>query len=161
MTPAMKRAERLIPSTRALSWLLVLPERRTVEQTTLVEELCAACPILTTCRELVLSFQDILRRRAKDELDNWLETAKGSSLALFASFVRGIRADYAAVKAAFTLEWSNGPTEGHVNRLKFIKRQGYGQAGFDLLKRRVLPPELVVGQLRAVLFRKGSDLPYG
>jgi len=37
------------------------------------------------------------------------------------------------------LEWSNGPTEGHVNRLKFLKRQGYGRAGFDLLRRRVLP----------------------
>ena len=53
--------------------------------------------------------------------------------------VRGIRSDYAAVQAAFSLEWSNGPVEGHVNRLKFIKRQGYGRASFDLLKRRVLP----------------------
>lgn len=139
MTPAVKRAERLVPSTRTLSWLLVLPERHTPEQTTLVETLCAACPILTTCRDLVLTFQDILRRRAKDELDDWLERAKASELPAFATFVRGIRADYAAVKAAFSLPWSNGPVEGHVNRLKFIKRQGYGGASFDLLKRRVLP----------------------
>ncbi|MBV9851438.1 MAG: transposase [Armatimonadetes bacterium] len=53
--------------------------------------------------------------------------------------MRGLRADLEAVRAAFTLEWSNGPTEGNVNRLKFIKRQGYGRAGFELLKRRVLP----------------------
>ena len=139
VTPAVKRAERLVPSTRLLSWLLVLPERRTAEQTTLVETLCAACPLLITCRDLALSFQDILRRRAKDELDDWLDRAKASELPAFVTFVRGIRADYAAVKAAFSLEWSNGPTEGHVNRLKFIKRQGYGSASFDLLKRRVLP----------------------
>jgi transposase len=60
-------------------------------------------------------------------------------LAAFVTFARGIRSDQAAVKAAFSLPWSNGPTEGHVNRLKFIKRQGYGRAGFELLKRRVLP----------------------
>jgi len=47
--------------------------------------------------------------------------------------------DKAAIEGAFSLSWSNGPVEGHVNRLKFIKRQGYGRAGFDLLKRRVLP----------------------
>ncbi len=138
MTPAIKRAERSVPPTKVLSWLLVLPERRTPEQTTLVEKLCAECPNLVTCRELVLSFQDMLRRRAKDELDDWLDKAKASELPAFTTFVRGIRADYAAVKAAFSFEWSNGPTEGHVNRLKFIKRQGYGSASFEFLKRRVL-----------------------
>ena len=65
--------------------------------------------------------------------------AQASGLAAFVTFARGIRSDQAAVKAAFSLPWSNGPTEGHVNRLKFIKRQGYGRAGFELLKRRVLP----------------------
>jgi transposase len=37
------------------------------------------------------------------------------------------------------MPWSNGPIEGHINRLKAIKRQMYGRAGFDLLKTRVLP----------------------
>jgi transposase len=81
----------------------------------------------------------MMRRRASEELDGWLERAKESGLIGFSSFVRGIRADYAAVAASFSMEWSNGPTEGHVNRLKFIKRQGYGRASFDLLRRRVLP----------------------
>lgn len=139
MTPALVRAERLVPSARALSWLLVLPERCTVEQTTLVETLCASCPALVTCRELVVSFQEMVRCRAVAELDGWLERAKSSGLSAFATFVRGIRADLEAVKAAFSLPWSNGPVEGHVNRLKFIKRQGYGRASFELLKRRVLP----------------------
>jgi transposase len=38
-----------------------------------------------------------------------------------------------------TTPWSNGPIEGHINRLKAIKRQMYGRAGFELLKARVLP----------------------
>jgi transposase len=81
----------------------------------------------------------MMRRRDAGELDGWLELAKGSGLPAFMSFVRGVLSDYSAVKAAFTLEWSNGPVEGHVNRLKFIKRQGYGRASFELLRRRVLP----------------------
>jgi transposase len=80
-----------------------------------------------------------MRRLAVGELDGWLECAKASGLSCFATFVRGLLSDKAAIEGAFSLEWSNGPTEGHVNRLKFIKRQGYGRAGFDLLKRRVLP----------------------
>ncbi len=139
MTPQLKRAERLIPSTRALSWLLFLPKRGTPEQRIVVETLCTALPVLSQCRELVISFQDMMRRRAADELDGWLEQAKGSGMPSFMSFVRGVLSDYSAVKAAFTLDWSNGPVEGHVNRLKFIKRQGYGRASFELLRRRVLP----------------------
>jgi len=50
----------------------------------------------------------------------------------------GLRQEYAAVAAAFTYRWSNGPVEGHVNRLKTIKRQRYGRANFDLLQLRVL-----------------------
>jgi len=74
------------------------------------------------CQNLVFSFQDVLRQWAADELDGWLERAGTSGLSAFATFIRGICADIEAVRAAFTLERSNGPTEGHVIRLKFIKR---------------------------------------
>jgi len=71
---------------------------------------------------------------------NWRrERASASGLSCFVLFARGLRADRAAVEAAFSLRWSNGPTEGNVNRLKLIKRQGYGRASFGLLKARVLP----------------------
>lgn len=138
LPPAVLHAKRSIPAPRSLAWLLVRSDRNSPKQKELVDKLCAALPVLPKCRDLVLSFQDMMRRRAKDELESWLGAAKASELPAFVSFVRGIRADYAAVKAAFSLEWSNGPVEGHVNRLKFIKRQGYGSASFDLLKRRVL-----------------------
>lgn len=56
------------------------------------------------------------------------------------TFAAGIRQDYAAVQAALATHWSNGQTEGQVNRLRFLKRQMYGRANFDLLRRRVLDP---------------------
>jgi transposase len=55
-------------------------------------------------------------------------------------FAQSLRADLPAVRAAFKLPWSNGQTEGHVNRLKFLKRQMYGRAGIELLRPRALKP---------------------
>jgi transposase len=53
-------------------------------------------------------------------------------------FAPGLRDDYAAVKAGVTLRWSNGPVEGHITRLKMLKRQMFGRARLDLLSRRFL-----------------------
>ena len=74
--------------------------------------------LLNQGRDLAVAFKDMmprtaslsLCRRASEELEDWLESAKGSGLTGFSSFVRGIHADYAAVKAAFSLEWSNTVT---------------------------------------------------
>ncbi len=52
-------------------------------------------------------------------------------------FAAGLRKDLAAVRAGLTESWSNGPVEGFVNKLKLVKRQGYGRAGFDLLRAKV------------------------
>jgi len=54
------------------------------------------------------------------------------------NFARGLLQDHNAVKAAVSLEWSNGQVEGQVNRLKNIKRQMYGKGSLELLKKRVL-----------------------
>ncbi len=61
-----------------------------------------------------------------------------SGLEALARFARGLQDDLAAITAGLTLAWSNGVTEGHVHRLKLVKRQGYGRAGFALLRQRVL-----------------------
>ncbi len=71
-------------------------------------------------------------------LEPWLQEAYESHLPEFKSFARGIKKDKAAVLAGLTLTWSNGPTEGHVNRLKLIKRSMYGRAKLPLLRARVL-----------------------
>jgi len=71
-------------------------------------------------------------------LDPWLERASTSALEAVRRFASGLRDDYAAVKAGVTLPWSSGPVEGHINRLKMLKRQMFGRARLDLLSRRFL-----------------------
>ncbi|WP_275266343.1 transposase [Rhodovastum atsumiense] len=83
---------------------------------------------------MVKRFQDMLRTKTA-ALENWLTDARGSLLAAFAA---GIAADRAAVTAAITEPWSNGQTEGQINKVKLLKRQMYGRAGLDLLRARLI-----------------------
>jgi transposase len=80
----------------------------------------------------------LVRERRPEVLASWLTEADASGLPEFVAFAAGLRRDHAAVEAALTHAWSNGQTEGQINRLKFLKRQMYGRARFDLLRRRVL-----------------------
>ena len=77
-----------------------------------------------------------LRRAEVLALDARRSVSGISSLARFAA---GLRKDLAAVLAAVETCWSNGQVEGQINRLKTLKRQMYGRAGFTLLRARVLP----------------------
>ena len=107
------------------------------EQQTL-QQLRQASPHLETAYQLVKAFLSLVRERTGEQLDAWLEAVQASHLEAFQPFVTGVQRDKDAVLAGLTLPWSNGPLEGHVNRLKLIKRSMYGRAEFDLLKRRVL-----------------------
>ena len=84
------------------------------------------------------SFHQHLTNWHVDKLEPWLAEALDSNLEELKNFARGLRQDYEAVKLAFTLPWSNGQVEGQVTRLKMLKRQMYGRAGFKLLRRRIL-----------------------
>ena len=75
---------------------------------------------------------------AQVELTNWLSEARASGVPAMETFATGLEGDSGAVSAALNTPWSNGQTEGQVNRLKLIKRQMFGHASFDLLRRRVL-----------------------
>ena len=77
----------------------------------------------------------MIRSRDAVAWPQWLESAAHSPLA---SFARRLERDRSAVDAALRLPWSNGMVEGQIHRLKLIKRQMYGRAGFDLLRLRVL-----------------------
>jgi transposase len=81
----------------------------------------------------------MLRWRSAKRLNTWIDSATVSGFRFTAQFARTLRRDLEAVKLSMTTPWSNGPIEGHINRLKAIKRQMYGRAGFELLKARVLP----------------------
>jgi transposase len=97
-----------------------------------------ASPRIETAYHLVEQFLQMVRERTGEHLDRWLLAVKASQLEAFESFVTGVQQDKDAVLAGLTLPWSTGPLEGHVNRLKLIKRSMYGRAEIDLLKLRVL-----------------------
>ena len=64
-----------------------------------------------------------MRQRQPAQLDPWLKRATNSTLEALRRFAAGLSEDYQAVKAGGTLPWSTGPVEGHINRLKMLKRQ--------------------------------------
>ena len=73
-----------------------------------------------------------------ERLDTWLTQVQESDLPELQSFAHGVEQDKAAVQAGLTLHINNGQVEGHVTRIKLIKRMMYGKAGFALLRQRVL-----------------------
>jgi transposase len=95
-----------------------------------VAEVAAACA-------LVDEFLGMVRKAVTTPLADRLARAERSSSPAVRSFAASLRTDEAAVAAGLTTTWSNGPVEGHVHRLKLIKRQMYGRAGFRLLRARV------------------------
>lgn len=130
-TPRIRR-----PSVRKCAWLLVLDESElAADQSAFIAALSSLCPEIQAMRVHALEFRRMLRERDPQALGPWVEAARRSLLRRFAA---GIHSDAAAVRAAITLPWSNGPVEGQVNRPKMLKRQMYGRAGFDLLRERVL-----------------------
>jgi len=104
-----------------------------------VEALKKACPDFARMRSWVMSFRGILQSGKVATLARWMKKAVGSGIYGMKRFVRKLNHDLAAVKNALKESWSNGPVEGHINRLKTLKRQMYGRAGFELLRARLLP----------------------
>ena len=105
------------------------------------EELTAirqASPTANTIYELVQDFMLMIRHREGERLDTWLENVRNSQICELQRMVRSIERDKVAVLAGLTLPHSNGVVEGSVNKLKFLKRMGFGRAGFALLRQRVL-----------------------
>ena len=88
--------------------------------------------------ELVQQFTQMLRTRTGEQLDGWLSRVRASQIRELQGFVAGVIQDKAAVVAGLTLPQNNGLAEGKINKLKLIKRMGYGRAGFPLLHQRVL-----------------------
>ncbi len=101
----------------------------------LVARIEVALPALAIARQLTDRFTDMVRNGTANGLAAWLDEAERSEVAAFA---RGLRTDAAAVMAALQEPWSNGQTEGQINRLKTLKRQMYGRANIDLLKARLV-----------------------
>jgi transposase len=98
----------------------------------------ASSPGLAAVTEHVRAFARLMTGRRGRDLEQWMTSAAASGEPALTSFVTGLRADHDAVTAGLTLRWSSGSVEGHVNRIKMLKRQMYGRANPDLLRRRVM-----------------------
>jgi transposase len=126
------------PSARKLSFEFIRrPEDRTAEEQGRLERLRTGDAELREGLDLAAAFAAQIRKAGTQTLGDWLAAVAASGCTELRSFAAGLRQDEAAVSAALTEPWSNGPVEGHVNRLKTIKRQMYGRAGFQLLRARV------------------------
>jgi transposase len=143
-TPAQPRLALLAVPQKVLTphtvaWLVLRrAQKRSAEDQALLADLRRHAPELDEAVARAEAFVDLVRNRAPDRLDPWLERAGESSVQRLRGFARRLLADYDAVRAAVSLDWSSGQTEGQINRLKTIKRQMYGRAGLDLLGRRFL-----------------------
>ena len=115
-----------------------LPAHNTSKQKEYLGRLRGADEALADAHRLTQDFAAMVRNLEGEKLDGWLEEAEACGAPAMRNFATGIRKDLAAVRAGLTEGWSNGPVEGFVNKLKFIKRQGYGRAGFELLRARML-----------------------
>jgi transposase len=128
-----------VPSARHVACLLVWrKERLPEEERAYLQRLCDHEPTIARAYELAQEFVIMARERTGHRFDAWLTQATTSEITELDRFARGLTDDRAAVEAGLSQEWSNGQTEGQVNKLKLLKRQMYGRANFDLLRRRVL-----------------------
>ncbi len=124
---------------RQVTWLLLRDGSELgTKNRAYLDQMCRICPEVVTVRALALEFVRMVRERDAAALEPWLESAEHSGIQELVGLAQGLRQDIAAVTAALSTEWSAGQTEGNINRLKLLKRQMYGRAGFDLLRQRVL-----------------------
>src|SRR5580658_9517989 len=124
---------------RVSALLNMPPQTLSLAQKRHLDAFMRFCPGTHRLRRFVLQFRAMLRWRSAKRLNRWIDSATVSGFRFTAQFARTLRRDLEAVTLSMTTPWSNGPIEGQINRLKAIKRQMYGRAGFELLKARVLP----------------------
>ena len=127
------------PSARSVSFLVVSrPEKRSRLGQLSLEQLCQVETQMAQLYELALSFLTLVRERRGEDLEAWRTQAAASEIEPLVRFSEGLKDDLAAIQAGLTLPWSNRVTEGQINRLKLLKRQGYGRASVALLRQRMV-----------------------
>ncbi|MFE3774543.1 ISL3 family transposase [Streptomyces sp. NPDC059122] len=119
-------------------WIISRPENQNDQARQELKDVCGRCPEIADACQLARGFATILRRRDGHRLGDWLIQADDCQIKEIRTFANGLRKDLAAVTAGLTLPLSSGAVEGNVTRIKLLKRQHYGRASFDLLRRRIL-----------------------
>ncbi|MEU9331144.1 transposase [Streptomyces canus] len=128
------------PSARAVArWILTHPDALTERDRLQLKAVLVNCPELTALTEHVRSFAHMVTELEGARLPEWIESARAATdLPSLSRFAQYLERDLDAVIAGLTLPWNSGVVEGHVNRIKMLKRQMFGRAGFELLRKRVL-----------------------
>jgi transposase len=122
---------------RRATWLVLRrAAKRTAAEAQQLTHLHAQAAEIAEAIDLAQDFATLIRQRQPAQLDPWLRRATASAVDAVRRFATRLYEDYEAVKAGVTLPWSSGPVEGHINRLKMLKRQMFGRARLDLLSRR-------------------------
>lgn len=106
-----------------------------------LDAILAASPALNALAGHVRSFATMMCSLRGQDLEAWMAAVDNDNLPALRSFVLGLHRDLDAVTVGVTLPWNNGIVEGHINRLKMLKRQMFGRAKPDLLRKPVLPTE--------------------
>jgi transposase len=122
---------------RQATWLVLRqPTAMTESEQHLLTQLSQAHDAFAQAIALAQDFAQLLRARQPERLEAWGHQAATSSLGACRRLAKSFQRDAAAIKAGVTLPWSTSPVEGHINRLKMLKRQMFGRACLDLLHRR-------------------------
>ncbi len=128
------------PTVREVTgWILRRPDSLDDQEQARLQEILARCPHLDAASGHVAAFAEMLTGLRGDRLDGWTAAVAADDLPGLHSFT-GLRRGWQAVTNGLTLPYSSGAVEGNVNRIKMLKRQMYGRAKFDLLRKRVLLP---------------------
>ncbi|MFD4956808.1 ISL3 family transposase [Streptomyces sp. NPDC058451] len=123
---------------RIVRWIMTDPGNLTADDAADLKEIRTSCPELDTVTHHVRDFAAMMRDLRGDQLPAWMERVIADDLPALHSLVNGMKRDLDAVTAGLSTPWSSGQVEGHVTRVKLLKRMGYGRANLDLLRRRIL-----------------------
>lgn len=130
------------PSARTAMWQLTRPLKKLdADEAAFRKALIENDPDIAAATALAHRFQKMVKRRRRKDLAQWMDDARKSGISELAGFADGLEKDRVAVENGLSSKWSNGQTEGQVNRLKMLKRQMYGRANFDLLRLRAIHAE--------------------
>jgi transposase len=137
--PLVFEPKKSLMTVRQAVWLILRPATKQSKADQLaIELLKKQHSDLDTAISLAVDFADLVRRKESKRLDQWLNSAKNSKIRAITGFATKLKDDLDAVRNGVTYQWSNGQVEGQVNRLKMLKRQMYGRASHELLKKRFL-----------------------
>ena len=123
---------------RIVRWIMTDPEHLTAADAADLKEIRAGCPELDAVTHHVRDFAAMMRDLRGDQLPDWMERVSTDNLPALHSLVNGLRRDQDAVTAGLSTRWSSGQVEGQVTRVKLLKRQGFGRANLDFLRKRIL-----------------------